>query len=188
MKRSLEIIPFVLISLFIAAPCFSEYRITLKNGRDFVVENYQEVDGKIRFYRPEGMIEFDKNIIESIKKTKKAVETYESTPSPETKKETSEKSEPVKSDPSKKKAAEERMREVAKQKKTLMAEGEKLIAEKKKLQAEISKEGQVIYQREERDYKRRISELEEKISRYNVEVGKLDEEQEVLMKEIEGQK
>ena len=68
MKKIIPLILFFTL-LIIAAPLYADYKIILKNGREFVVDDYKDLDGKIRFYREGGEIELDKSIIKDIKKT-----------------------------------------------------------------------------------------------------------------------
>lgn len=185
MKKNIPLILFFTL-LIISAPSYADYKIILKNGREFVVDDYKDMGRKIKFYREGGEIELDKDIIKDIKKTKAVKQTEESSPA-ETIKDSAEKSAPPeKSAQSQKQETDSKLREIAGKKAQLRAEGEKLTADKKKLEEEIKKQGQVIYLRQERDYKRRISELEEKIKRVNEEIKGADKEEELLLKEVGG--
>jgi hypothetical protein len=186
----LTIITFFALFLF-CTTVSADYKIILKNGRDFVVENYKEVDGKIKFYRANGEIEIDKESIAEIKEIKavrraeETTSTTTGTPS-ETSQKPSAEAEKGKDTEAQKLEAEKRLREIAKKKQEMKVEGEKLIEEKKKIEEDIKKEGNVLYIRKEREYKQKIQEIEDKIKKFNEEVGKIDEEQEKLMKVIQG--
>ncbi|KAF0145769.1 MAG: rsgI [Nitrospirae bacterium] len=197
MKKPIYLILFLSLML-IAMPAFAGYKIILKNGRGFNVNNYTEADGKIRFYLDgAGLIELDKSSIESIKQTKSGRSTYESAPEDAVKKDstvgsdsqqeaqpTAEKGEVVKI---KKQDAEIRLREIAKKKEELKKEAEKLSEEKKKIEEDIRKEGRISSIREKREYERKISELSEKINKFNEEMTRLDQEQGMLLKDYKGQ-
>jgi len=183
--------------MLIAMPVFAAYKIILKNGKDFTVNNYTEADGKIRFYMNGGLIELDRSIIESIKQIKARSGTYESAPEDAVKKDstvgsdlqresqpTAEKGEVVKT---KRQDAENRLREIAKKKEEMKAEADKLAEEKKKIEEDIRKEGRIASIREKREYEHKISELNEKINKFNEEMTSLDQEQERLLKDYKGQ-
>ena len=180
MKKIIPLILFFTL-LIITTPSYADYKIILKNGREFVVDDYKDMGSKIKFYREGGEIELDKTIIKDIKKTK-ALKRAEESSAPETTKDTPEKPTAEKSTQPQKQEIDSKLKEVAGKKAQLRAEGEKLIAERKKLEEEIKKKGQVLYIREERDYKRLISELDEKIKKFNEEISSLDQEQERLLK------
>ena len=171
--------------IIISTSAFADYKIILKNGREFVVDDYKDMGSKIKFYREGGEIELDKAIIKDIKKTKAIKRTEDSAPS-ETTKDTPEKPSAEKSSQPQKQEIDSKLKEIAGKKAQLRAEGEKLIADKKKLEEEIKKKGQALYIREEREYKRRLSELEEKIKKFNEEISKLDTEEATLLKEAGG--
>ncbi|MBI5203603.1 MAG: hypothetical protein HZA11_01665 [Nitrospirae bacterium] len=190
---------FLFLSLMlIAMPVFAGYKIILKNGKGFNVNNYTEADGKIRFYIDGGgLIELDRSIIESIKQIKSGRSTYESAPEDAVKKDstagsdsqqeaqpTAEKGEGVKT---KRQDAESRLREIAKKKEEMKAEADKLAEEKKKIEEDIRKEGRIASIREKREYEHKISELNEKINKFNEEMTILDQEQERLLKDYKGQ-
>lgn len=185
MKKIIPLILFFTL-LIISVPSYADYKIILKNGREFVVDDYKDMGSKIKFYRESGEIELDKNIIKDIKKTK-AVKQVEESSAPETTKDTPEKPTAEKIIQPQKQEIDSKLKEVAGKKAQLRAEGEKLIADKKKLEEDIKKKGQALYIREERDYKRRISELDEKIKKFNEEISKLDTEEATLLKEAGGQ-
>lgn len=181
------LLTLLLFSVSILFPAFAaaDYKIILKNGREFIVDDYKDMGGKIKFYREGGEIELDKAIIKDIKKTKAVKQTEESS-APETTKDTPEKPSAEKSSQPQKQDIDSKLKEIAGKKAQLRAEGEKLIADKKKLEEEIKKKGQVLYIREEREYKRRLSELEEKIKKFNEEIKSADKEEELLLKEAGG--
>jgi len=174
----------VLFSLFmlIYTPSFADYKIILKNGREFVVDDYKDMGGKIKFYREGGEIELDKTIIKDIKKTK-AVKRAEESSALETTKDTPEKPAAEKSAQPQKQEIDSKLKEIAGKKAQLTTEGEKLIADKKKLEEDIRKKGRVSAIREKRDIEKQISELETKIKKFNEEISSLDMEQEKLLKE-----
>ncbi|MDP2278682.1 MAG: hypothetical protein Q8K51_10710 [Nitrospirota bacterium] len=160
---------------------FADYKIILKNGREFVVDDYKDMDGKIKFYREGGEIELDKDIIKDIKKTKALKRTEESS-APETTKDAAEKPSAEKSAQPQKQEIDSKLKEIAGKKAQLRAEGEKLIAERKKLEEDIKKKGRVLAIREKREIEKQISELETKIKKFNEEISSLDQEQEGLLK------
>ena len=173
------------VFILISGPALADYKIILKNGREFVVDDYKDMGGKIKFYREGGEIELDKDIIKDIKKTK-ALKPAEESSAPETTKDTPEKPTTEKSAQPQKQDMDSKLKEIAGKKAQLKAEGEKLMAERKKLEEDIKKKGQALYIREEREYKHRISELEEKIKKVNEEIKSADKEEELLLKEAGG--
>jgi uncharacterized protein (DUF3084 family) len=181
------LLTLLMLSVFIlfSAPSYADYKIILKNGREFVVDDYKDMGGKIKFYREGGEIELDKSIIKDIKKTKALKQTEESSPA-ETTKDAPEKPAAEKNAQPQKQEIDSKLKEIAGKKVQLRAEGEKLIADKKKLEEEIKKKGQVLYIREEREFKQRISELEEKIKKVNEEISSIDKEEAMLLKEAGG--
>jgi uncharacterized protein (DUF3084 family) len=172
--------------VIISVPSYADYKIILKNGREFIVEDYKEIGGKIKFYREGGEIELDKSIIKGIKKTKAVKRTEESLPAETTTDTTPEKPAAEKSAQPQKQEIDSKLKEVAGKKAQLRAEGEKLMDDKKKLEADIKKEGKVLHIREEREYKRRLTELEEKIKKFNEEIKSADKEEELLLKKAGG--
>ena len=184
MKKIIPLILFFML-VIISVPSYADYKIILKNGREFVVDDYKDMGSKIKFYREGGEIELDKSNIKDIKKTK-AIKRTEESSAPETTKDTPEKPTAEKNAQPQKQGIDSKLKEVAGKKAQLRAEGEKLIADKKKLEEDIKKKGQVLYIREEREYKRRISELDEKINKFNEEISKLDTEEATLLKEAGG--
>lgn len=184
--------------IFIYTPVFAGYKIILKNGKDFTVSNYTEADGKIRFYIDgTGLIELDRNSIESIRQIKSGRSTYESAPEDAVKKDSTagsdsqQEAQPSvdkgKDAPSKKQEIENRLREIAKKNEEMKKEAEKLSEEKKKIEEDIRKEGRIISIREKREYEHKISGLNEKINKFNEQMTSLAQEQERLLKDNKGQ-
>jgi len=175
-----------LIFVLLASPVFAEFKIILKNGGEFIVDYYKELDGKIKFMKVGGEIEIDKANIEDIIETKVKTRSY--TPDTEKQEEViTEKpitDEKEKISPAQREAAENRLKDIAKRKDELKAVAEKLNEEKKRIEDEFSKKGRVISIREERELKQRTSEIEEKINKFNEEINRLDLEQERLLKEV----
>ncbi len=184
MKKIISLILFFTL-VIISVPSFADYKIILKNGREFVVDDYKDLNGKIKFYREGGEIEIDKSIIKDIKKTKALKRAEESSPV-ETTKDTPEKPSAEKSAQPQKQETDSKLREIAGKKAQLRAEGEKLIADKKKLEEEIRKKGRVLAIREKRELEKQISELEDKIKKVNEEIKSADREEELLLKEAGG--
>ena len=60
----------IIVLTFTVTPLFADYKIILKNGREFVVDDYKDMGSKIKFYREGGEIELDKSLIKDIKKLK----------------------------------------------------------------------------------------------------------------------
>ncbi len=175
-----------LIFVLLASPVFSEFRVILKNGSEFIVDDYKELDGKIKFTKMGGEIEIDKANIEDIIEIKAKAGGY--APDAEKQEEaTTDKpitDEKEKISPAQREAAENRLKDIAKRKDELKAVAEKLNEEKKRIEDEFSKKGRVISIREERELKQRTSEIEEKINKFNEELTRLDLEQERLLKEV----
>lgn len=168
--------------IIISTSAFADYKIILKNGREFVVDDYKDMGSKIKFYREGGEIELDKDIIKDIKKTKALKPAEESSPS-ETIKDSAEKpASPEKSAQPQKQEIDSKLKEIAKKKEQMRVEEEKLIAERKKLEEDIKKKGRVLAIREKREIEKQISELETKIKKFNEEMSSLDREQEGLLK------
>ena len=185
MKKIIPLILFFTL-LIIAAPLYADYKIILKNGREFVVDDYKDLGGKIRFYREGGEIELDKTIIKDIKKTKAVRQTEESAPV-ETTKDTPEKPAPEKVTQPQKQEIVNRLKEIAKKKEEMKAEGEKLSEERKKLDEDIKKKGRVLSIREKRELEQKIPELNKKIKKFDEEMSSLDTEEAALLKDAGGQ-
>ncbi|MDP1759827.1 MAG: hypothetical protein Q8K77_08535 [Thermodesulfovibrionales bacterium] len=173
------------VFILLAASALADYKIILKNGREFVVDDYKDMGGKIKFYREGGEIELDKDIIKDIKKTKAVRQTEESSPV-ETTEDTPEKPAAEKSAQPQKQETDSKLKELAKKKEQFKAEGEKLATDKKKLEEDIKKEGKVVSIREKREFDRRRSELETKIKKFNEEIKSADREEQLLLKESGG--
>ncbi|MDP3048731.1 MAG: hypothetical protein Q8N12_04790 [Thermodesulfovibrionales bacterium] len=181
MKKIISLILFFAL-VIISAPSVADYKIILKNGREFVVDDYKDMGGKIKFYREGGEIELDKSIIKDIKKTKAVKQTEESSPV-ETTKDTPEKPPAEKSAQPQAQEIDNKLKEIAKKKEQMRAEGEKLTEERKKLEEDIKKKGRVLAIREKRELEKQISELETKIKKFNEEFSKLEDEEARLLKE-----
>lgn len=190
-KLLLTLFPAFALIVFCAS-AFADYKIILKNGSEFIVDDYKDVDGRIKFSIMDGEIEIDKSNIEDIKKVKAVKSIEEPAPAPggppaETmKKDSSE--EPVTAEKgtvtqTKRQEIVNRLKEIAKKKEEMRAEGEKLTNERKKLEEDIKKEGRVTSIREKRELERRTLELEEKIKKFNEELNSIEQEQERLLRE-----
>ena len=173
----------IIVLAFTVTPSFADYKIILKNGREFVVDDYKDLNGKIKFYREGGEIELDKDIIKDIKKVKAVKRTEESSPADTTTDTTPEKLPTEKSAQPQKQEIDSKLKELGKKKAQFMAEKEKLMSEGKKLEEDIKKEGKVVSIREKREFDRRRSELETKIKKFDEEFSKLEQEEEMLLKE-----
>ena len=185
MKKIISLILFFTL-LVISGPSYADYKIVLKNGREFVVEEYKESGGKIKFYKGGGEIEIDKNSIKDIKKVKAPKTTEETDYSGIIRYDQTEKQAPEgKENEAKAKsaAAESRLKEIAKKKTEMREEEEKLKAEGKKLEEDIRKEGKTISIRKKREIEHQYSELSTKIKNFNEELSKLEQEEEQLLKE-----
>jgi uncharacterized protein (DUF3084 family) len=181
-NKILITVSLLFVFILVAASALADYKIILKNGREFVVDDYKDLNGKIKFYREGGEIELDKSIIKDIKKTKTIKRAEESSPV-ETTKDTPEK---PKSAQPQKQETDSKLREIAGKKAQLRAEGEKLMADKNKLEEEIKKKGRVLAIREKREIEKQISELGEKIKKFNEEMSSADKEEALLLKEAGG--
>ena len=49
------------VFILISGLALADYKIILKNGREFVVDEYKDMGSKIKFYREGGEIEIDKS-------------------------------------------------------------------------------------------------------------------------------
>ncbi|MBI1811034.1 MAG: hypothetical protein HY035_08855 [Nitrospirae bacterium] len=185
MKKAIYFIVLFSLFMLIYTPSFADYKIILKNGREFVVDDYKDMGSKIKFYREGGEIELDKDIIKDIKETK-APRPAEESSAPETTKDTPEKPAVEKSSQPQGQETVNRLKEIAKKKEEMKAEGEKLSEERKKLDEDIKKKGRVLAIREKRELEKQLSELETKIKKFNDEMSSLDQEQEMLLKEAGG--
>lgn len=181
MKKIIPLILFLTL-LIISVPSYADYKIILKNGREFVVDDYKELNGKIKFYRKGGEIELDKSSIKDIKKTKAVTRAEESSPV-ETTKDTPEKLAPEKSAQPQKQETDSKLKELARKKEEMKAEGEKLSEERKKLAEEIKKKGRVLSIREKRELEQKIPELNKKVKKFDEEFNKLEQEEGTLLKE-----
>ncbi|HBG92394.1 MAG: hypothetical protein A2X54_07155 [Nitrospirae bacterium GWF2_44_13] len=173
------------VFILISGLALADYKIILKNGREFVVDEYKDMGSKIKFYREGGEIELDKAIIKDIKKTKAVKRTEDGAPS-EITKDADEKPSAEKSTQPQKQEIDSKLKDVAGKKAQLRAEGEKLIADKKKLEEDIRKKGRVLAIREKREIEKQISELEGKIKKVNEEISSADKEEALLLKEAGG--
>lgn len=182
-------IVFVSVFIFTSTPAFAGYKIILKNGKDFTVNNYTEADGKIRFYiNGGGLIELDRSIIESIKQIKARSGTYESAPEDAVKKDSGGEAPAVdkgKDAPSKKQEIENRLKEIGKRKEELGNEDKKIAEDRKKLEEDIKKEGIATSIREKREFEKRATEITERIRKFNEELNRVDEEEARLVKELQ---
>ncbi len=176
----------IILALIIPFSAFADFKIILKNGREFIVEEYKDVDGKIMFYKWGGEIEIEKDTIEEIKEVKPS-KTYDETSPAEVIKEdapegrqTPEKSK----DSSSNQDIENKLKEIAKKKEEMMTEAEKLNKEKKQLEEDVKKEGMLTTIGRKREMEKRTSEITEKINNFNEELNKLNQEQEKLLKEL----
>ncbi len=186
MKKAICFIMFLAFGL-IYTPVFAEYKIILKNGREFIVDDYKDVNGKIKFYKMGGEMEIDKGNVENIKKVKVTKTVEETAPAETIKKDSPEGLTPAekgKDLQTKRQELANRLKEIEKKKEEMRAEGEKLSGERKKLEEDYKKEGRVTSIREKREYERRFSELEEKIKKFNEEMSRLEQEDERLYKEF----
>lgn len=184
-NKILMTVSLLFVSILISGSALADYKIILKNGREFVVDDYKELNGKIKFYREGGEIELDKTIIKDIKKTK-AVRQVEERSAPETTNDTPEKPPAEKSTQPQEQEIDSKLKEIARKKAQLRTEGEKLIADKKKLEEDIKKKGRVLAIREKRELEKKVAEIEEKINKVNEEIKSADGEEELLLKESGG--
>ncbi|MBA3071366.1 MAG: adenylyl-sulfate kinase [Nitrospirae bacterium] len=165
-NKILMTVSLLFVSILISGSALADYKIILKNGREFVVDDYKELNGKIKFYREGGEIELDKDIIKDIKKTK-ALRPVEERYAPETTNDTPEKPPAEKSTQPQEQEIDSKLKEIARKKAQLRTEGEKLIADKKKLEEDIKKKGRVLAIREKRELEKKAAEIEEKINKVN---------------------
>ncbi|MEK6582468.1 MAG: hypothetical protein AABZ25_08810 [Nitrospirota bacterium] len=182
--------------MLIYTPAFAGYKIILKNGRGFNVGNYTETDGKIRFYIDgAGLIELDRNSIESIKQIKGGRLLGESAPEDAVKQDstvgsdsqresqpTAEKGEGALS---RKEAIKNSLIEIGKKKEELGLVDKKIAEDRKKLEEDIKKEGMVTSIREKREFEKRAAEITERIRKFNEELNKVDEEEARFVKELQ---
>jgi len=195
MKKALYFIVLFSLFMLIAMPAFAGYKIILKNGKDFTVNNYTEADGKIRFYVAGGLIEIDRSYIESIKEIKVRRGTDESAPEDAVKKDSAvgsdsqreaqpaaEKGEVVKT---KRQEVIDRLKETGKKKEEMGLEDKKIAEDRKKLEEDIKKEGMVTSIREKREFEKRAAEITERIRKFNEELNRVDEEEARLVKELQ---
>ena len=89
-NKILITVSLLFVFILVAASALADYKIILKNGREFVVDDYKDMGSKIKFYREGGEIELDKSNIKDIKKTK-ALKRAEESSAPETTKDSAEK-------------------------------------------------------------------------------------------------
>ena len=195
MKKALYFIVLFSLFMLIAMPAFAGYKIILKNGKGFTVSNYTEADGKIRFYiNGGGLIELDRNSIESIKQIKGGRLLGESAPEDAVKKDsTAESDSQREAQPtaekgegalSRKEAIKNRLMEIGKKKEELGLEDKKIAEDRKKLEEDIKKEGIATSIREKREYEKRAAEITERIRKFNEELNRVDDEEARLVKEL----
>lgn len=180
-NKTLSTLFLVFVFILFSLPAFADYKITLKNGREFVVEDYKDAGSKIKFFRAGGEIEIDKALIETIKEIKNAKTTTQEFILPEGPTD----KDPVESKPVEKSSqdTDSRLKDIAKKKEALRLEAEKLINERKKLEEDMKKEGKATSIRKGREFENRIKELNEKVNKYNEEILKFDNEQQRLLQE-----
>lgn len=189
--------------MLIAMPVFAGYKIVLKNGKGFTVNNYTEADGKIRFYMGGGLIELDRSIIESIREIKSRSSTYESAPEETVKQDPTVgidslrkaypaaekgKDSQTKGDGAQTKRQEitDRLKEIGKKKEALGLEDKKIADDRKKLEDDKQKEGRVTSIPKKREFEKRADEISDKIRKFNEELNRLDDEEGKLIKELKG--
>jgi len=61
----------ITVILFLVCPsvCFSSYLIELKNGSQFITDQYWEEESQIKFYYSDGVVGISKNLIRKIEQT-----------------------------------------------------------------------------------------------------------------------
>ncbi|MCE5225608.1 MAG: hypothetical protein LLG05_07070, partial [Porphyromonadaceae bacterium] len=167
--------------LLICTSAFANFKIILKNGREFIVEDYKEINGKIKFYRSGGEVELDKNMIESIKDTKKSLpeDNIPSAIIDETEQKTTPQNDKEKNydDPKNK------LEEITKKKEALKLKQEQLKSEQNKLNEEMKKEGRLTSIRKSREFEQRAKELKDKIQKYDDEILSIQKEEQKILQE-----
>ncbi len=169
----------IAVVLFIPLHAYGAYRILLKNGTTILVEDYIEVDGKIRFYRSGGFMEIDVFDIKEIKKTsEKVMERNEMDTGRvvEQKMERTHENQDVMH-------REERLNEIRLRKESLRMEAEDIQKELENLKQEIRKERRVLAIRKKRELEKKKNDIEKRIEEINKEIERLDKEEETLFKE-----
>lgn len=188
MKKAVFFILFLAV-LLTGTAVFAEYKIILKNGREFIVDDYKDAEGKIRFYKMGGEIEIDKVNIESIKEIK-GFRKSEDVDSPETVKKDSPAEKVQTEKPgeagTKNQATLDRLKDIAKKKEVLIPERDKLSEEKMKLDDDLSKASMFMSTDKAKDLEKKAADIRGKISKFNEEIKKLNDEESRLVKEAEG--
>ena len=187
MKKTVFFILFLAV-LLTGTAVFADYKIILKNGREFIVDDYKDADGKIRFYKMGGEIEIDKGNIESIKEIK-GFRKAEDVDTPETVKKDApaEKVQTEKPDEAgtKNQGTLDRLKELAKKRETMKAEGEKLSEEREKLIDDRNSKRMMLTIHQDNEYVTKATEFEERIKKFNDALSRLEQEIEVLAKEAD---
>ncbi|MCE5194877.1 MAG: hypothetical protein LLF28_05380, partial [Nitrospiraceae bacterium] len=166
--------------LLICTSAFANFKIILKNGREFIVEDYKEINGKIKFYRSGGEVELDKSLIESIKDTTKSL--TKNNAASEITEENDQKTEPQQYDKGKKyDDTDSKLKGIIKKKEDIKLKAEQLKSEQKKLNEEMKKEGRLTSIRKSREFEQKAKELNDKILKYNSEIISLQEEEHKIL-------
>jgi len=193
MRRSTILLMSVIFAVSVVSAAYAGTRITMKNGRTFVVGECNETKTSLTCEMYGGMIELDKSDIESIEGVKYTPGYYEDGPSqdepssPEGKTETSGQKKPeggaAQPDSQDGKAVRgltpdqlKRLGQINQRKAELGTEREKLVQERNKLNEETQSK-MVRTQSQYEAWKGRITDIENRISSFNEEARKLNEEE-----------
>jgi len=171
--------------------------ITLKNGKVLIADACREFGSKLRCDMPNGVVEFERQNIESTKEIK-IVKRFAAEPQPTTgiAPGTDKKDESGKTAVNAKMPAQrgngrfsssltpeqiKRLHQITERKTILKPEREKLIKEREQLHEDVSRMGTIRSQEQYDSLKKKISDLETTITNFNTEVQKLNEEEKTIL-------
>lgn len=199
MKQSIQISTLIIFTLLVVFPpaVMSEVKISLKNGRDIIVDSCKDSNGKLVCEKMGGSFEIEKKDVLETKGI-----TIERSPSkqvPENKTGQEAESggrEPVKSESDLKGAEkqlggtlikglnpedEKRLDQITRKKFEYQAERQLLITERERLHEDIKNTGLIKNQEQFDAIKKRIADLETRINMFNEDVRKLNEEERKIL-------
>jgi hypothetical protein len=195
--RGLLLSAVVAASLTIPSPSFSDVKIVLKNGNEMTADNCQERASSYVCYITGGSFELDKGDVKTIRNVTSRAKGIQPEPAAEEK---ADENQPVPpktegdakqgSELSAKDAAskvigseaEKRLEQINRRKKELSAEREQLLKDREQLQEDLKKAPAMLPQGRFEELKKRNAELDMKINMFNEEVGRLNEEENLILK------
>ena len=186
---------FLMLPFIIVSSSFSEVEILLKNGGSIIADSCTEANGKLVCSKMGGTFDIEKNDVSETKEITVDTQTQSSEAETEAKQEKTKKPATGAGDSAKPDAgvlikgttpeAEKRLDQISKRKTDLKTDRDNLIKEREQLHEDV-RNMKVIRSQEEFDaIKKRIADLETRINTFNVDVKKLDEEEQKLLNPLQ---